>query len=82
MRSQALQVANSMGGRSCQVAWFVDGHRLDIPGQNDSMTDALGSLALENVAGVEVFRGVSEIPSEFADPDIRCGAIAVWTRVG
>ena len=44
------------------------------------MTDALGSIALENVAGVEVFRGVSEMPSEFADPDIRCGAVAVWTR--
>jgi hypothetical protein len=82
MRSQALQMASSIGGRSCRVAWFVDGHRLDIAGQTDSMTDALGSMSLDNVAGLEIFRGVSEIPSEFADPDIRCGAIAVWTKVG
>jgi len=82
MRSQALQTASSVAGRSCRIAWFLDGHRLDIPGQTDSMTDALGSMSLDNVAGLEVFRGVSEIPSEFADPDVRCGAIAVWTKVG
>lgn len=82
-RSQALTVANSLSGASaCRLAWFVDGHRMDIPGRSDSMTDALGSLSLESIAGVEVFRGLSEIPAEFADPDIRCGAVAIWTRVG
>jgi hypothetical protein len=82
MRNQAMSLVSSMSGRSCQVAWFVDGHRLDIAGRSDAMTDALGSLTVDNIAGLEIFRGLSEIPSEFADPDIRCGAIAVWTRVG
>ena len=81
-RNQAFSAVSSATGLSCQVAWFVDGHRIDIPGRRDSMTDALGTIALDNIAGLEVFRGVSEIPSEFAEPDIRCGAIAVWTRVG
>jgi hypothetical protein len=81
-RSQALQATGPATGRACQIAWFLDGHRIDIPGRRDAMTDALGTIAVENIAGVEVFRGVSEIPSEFAEPDIRCGAIAVWTRVG
>jgi hypothetical protein len=82
LRSQSMQPAGSRSGPSCQVAWFLDGHRMDIPGHPDSMTDALGSIALENIDGLEVFRGVSEIPSEFAAPDVRCGAIAVWTRIG
>jgi hypothetical protein len=82
LRNQAMAATSSLAGRSCQVAWFVDGHRLDIAGQKDSMTDALGSLSLDNIDGLEIFRGLSEIPSEFADPDIRCGAIAVWTRIG
>ena len=82
-RNQAMSVVNSMSGATaCKLAWFVDGHRLDIPGRNDSMTDALGSMPLESLAGVEIFRGLSEMPAEFADPDIRCGAVAVWTRIG
>jgi len=81
-RNQAVLASSTLAGQACQVAWFLDGHRLDIPGRRDSMTDALGTIALDNIAGLEIFRGVSEIPSEFAEPDIRCGAIAVWTRVG
>jgi hypothetical protein len=81
-RNQAFAATSSATGLSCQVAWFLDGHRIDIPGRRDSMTDALGAISLDNIAGLEVFRGASEIPSEFAEPDIRCGAIAVWTRIG
>jgi hypothetical protein len=81
-RNQAIAATSSIGGQSCQVAWFVDGHRMDIPGRSDAMTDALGGIPLETIAGLEVFRGLSEIPSEFAEPDVRCGAIAIWTQVG
>jgi hypothetical protein len=81
-RTQALAVNGSSSRYGCRIAWFLDGHRLDIPGRNDSMTDALGSMPLEHVAGVEIFRGVSELPAEFAEPDVRCGAVAVWTLVG
>jgi len=81
-RNQGLGAASAVSGRACQIAWFLDGHRLDIPGRTDSMTDALGSTPLENLAGVEIFRGLSELPAEFADPDVRCGAVALWTKVG
>jgi hypothetical protein len=70
------------GGSSCRMAWFLDGHRLDVPGRSDPMTDALGSMLLEHVDGVEVYRGLSELPPEFAEPDVRCGAVAIWTKVG
>ena len=82
VRNQAILATSSMSGQSCGVAWFVDGHRIDIPGRSDPMTESLSMIALENITGLEVFRGLSELPSEFADPDVRCGAIAVWTKVG
>lgn len=65
---------------TCHVGWFVDGHRIDLPGRSDPLTDGLGSMQMETIEAVEVFRGISEMPPEFAAPDLRCGAIAVWTR--
>ena len=46
------------------------------------MTDGLAATTLEAVELVEVFRGISEMPAEFANPDLRCGAVAIWTRRG
>jgi hypothetical protein len=79
----AATVASSAGSvtpTSCYLGWFLDGHRIDIPGSNDGMTDGLGRLQLDDLDGVEIFRGLSEMPLEFAAPDLRCGAIAIWTR--
>jgi len=70
------------GGLACRIGWFIDGHRMDIPGRWDPATDGLGSMQLSTVEAVEVFRGLSEMPAEFAAPDLRCGAISVWTRRG
>jgi hypothetical protein len=67
---------------SCHVGWFIDGHRMDLPGQSDPLTDGLGSMQLETIEAVEVFRGISEMPAQFAEPDLRCGAIALWMRRG
>jgi hypothetical protein len=83
-RDAGLQPMSSFGGTvgACHVGWFVDGHRMDLPGRSDPITDGLGSMRIETIEAVEVFRGVSEMPAQFADPDLRCGAIAVWTRRG
>jgi TonB-dependent receptor-like protein len=67
---------------SCHVGWFIDGHRIDLPGRSDPLTDGLGSMRMETIDAIEVFRGLSEMPVQFADPDLRCGAIAVWMRRG
>ena len=64
----------------CHVGWFVDGHRMDLPGRTDPLTDGLASMTLDSIEAVEVFRGLSETPAQFADPDLRCGVVAVWTR--
>ena len=67
---------------ACHVGWFIDGQRVDLPGRSDPLTDGLGSMRLENIEAVEVFRGISEMPAQFADPDLRCGVIALWLRRG
>jgi hypothetical protein len=69
-------------GGTCHVGWFVDGHRVDLPGRSDPMTDGLGQIQIDAIEAVEVFRGLSEMPPEFAAPDLRCGAVAIWSRKG
>ena len=82
MRNSASSTSSTAGllPNGCQIGWFLDGHRIDIPGVADGMTDRLGTLQLETLEGVEVFRGLSEMPAQFSAPDLRCGAIAIWTR--
>lgn len=67
-------------GTPCQVGWFVDGRRIDRPGDTDPVTASLASMHLDELEALEVFRGLSEMPAEFADPDLQCGAVALWTR--
>lgn len=83
-RTASMQMAGAMAGSlaSCSIGWFVDGHRMDMPGRTDGVTDGLGGIPLDAIEAVEVFRGLSEMPSEFASPELRCGAIAIWTRRG
>lgn len=70
-------------GPSCHIGWFIDGHRVDLRDHaSDPLTDGLGTMRLETIEAVEVFRGISEMPAQFADPDLRCGAIALWLRRG
>jgi hypothetical protein len=67
-------------GSSCHVGWFIDGHRMDYGTTIDPSTDAIGRMQLESINAVEVFRGLSEMPTELASPDLQCGAVAIWTR--
>jgi hypothetical protein len=46
----------------------------------DAATDALGSMQIAAIEGLEVFHGMAEMPAELADPDLRCGAVSIWTR--
>lgn len=67
---------------TCRIGWYLDGQRIDIPGQSDPMTDALASIPIDQLEAVEVFRGVSEMPPQFSAPDQRCGVVALWMRRG
>jgi len=83
-RSAGMNTATSRSAVNapCHMGWFMDGHRLDLPGRTDPITDGLGSMRLEDISALEVFRGLSEMPPEFAEPDLRCGAVAIWTKHG
>lgn len=83
-RNLGMSMVSPLSGSAmtCKLGWFIDGHRMDMPGQQDAVTDGLGGMSLDTIEGIEVFRGLSEMPSEFAAPDLRCGAIAIWTRHG
>jgi TonB-dependent Receptor Plug Domain/Carboxypeptidase regulatory-like domain len=72
------------GGTSdgCRVGWYLDGHRMDLRGTPDPFIESLGSMRLDDLEAVEVFRGLSEMPPEFASPELRCGAVALWSRRG
>jgi hypothetical protein len=37
-------------------------------------------MQIAAIEGVEGFHGVPEMPAELADPDLRCGAVSIWTR--
>ena len=77
-----LGLMRGPAGAGCHVGWFVDGHRMDLRTGIDPATDGLGSMQLDAVEALEVFRGLSEMPPELADPDLRCGAVSIWTRRG
>jgi len=82
-RSTSMVNAGARGAvGECHLGWFVDGQRWDIPGRSDPSVEAIGSTQLGSIETLEVFRGLSEMPTELASPDLRCGAVAIWTRRG
>lgn len=74
--------ANSSAA-ACHVGWFLDGRRVDHRGPvvgADPIVEGLSAIPLDQLESVEVFRGVSEMPTELFESDLRCGAISLWTR--
>jgi hypothetical protein len=47
--------------------------------QNQEAEDVLGEFTAVSVVAMEVYRGMSEIPGEFASSRY-CGVISLWTR--
>lgn len=71
---------SSIAGR-CHPILFMDGQRLhrfdDPPAVIRTIYESIPTTTIE---GIEVYRGRSELPAEFSGPDVRCGAIILWTR--
>lgn len=65
---------------------YVDGHRFKLISGSTSDPTVFGINELvrpADVAGIEVYTGLGDLPGEFADPNgQKCGAIATWTRSG
>ncbi len=60
---------------------YIDGVR--VVRDNQEMPESLDNFVLPSeIAGIEVYRGPSEIPAEFGGSVGRCGAIVIWTGSG
>lgn len=76
--SRGFGTARAIMGRggsrsSCPVQYFVDG----IP----AYAYDLEEMRVEDLEGVEVYRGASQVPPEFRQRSAMCGVVVFWTRV-
>ena len=55
----------------CEPTWYVDGVEVHSFHENTPIND---------VYGIEVYRGAGEVPAEFAGSNAGCGVIVVWTK--
>jgi iron complex outermembrane receptor protein len=62
------------GGGGCQPDWVMDG----LPATFSSTP----SMSTVGIVGIEIYRSLSETPSEFLKSDSQCGVIAIWTKSG
>lgn len=59
--------------RQCQIKAYVDGMKYRDP-------DDLAGIPTADIQAIEVYRGRSELPAQFADIDANCGVIVIWSR--
>lgn len=68
---------HSFSGR-CPAQVYVDGFHLN---KSDGRTFRIDdAVAPGDVAGIEVYRGLSTVPPEFLSPKADCGVVVIWTR--
>ena len=76
-RTQGLARVASECRCECPLALFLDGV------EARSLGSQIDAVPFDDVAGVEVYRGVSEVPTEFFRnrPSGDCGVVPVWSRL-
>ena len=66
-------------GNGCQVLFYMNGTAFPIP----SDLPINSYVSPDEVVGVEVYAGSSEIPAQFnSSKSSRCGVVVIWTRSG
>lgn len=80
IQSDGNSRVESRGGqlinRRCEIQYIVDGVRSELGAA------ALDGIPIDSVEGVEIYRGASEVPTQFDHGTAMCGAVVVWTRGG
>lgn len=76
LRMTRAQPTFTGDGAECRPKYFVDGRPFAM-GEDQDVNQAFDP---DDLAGLEVYRGVSEIPARFNGPDARCGVVVLWTR--
>lgn len=62
------------GATRCQILYYLD----NVPAYGFNIDD----IPREDVEGIEVYRGASQIPARFNRRTAGCGVIVIWTRPG
>jgi hypothetical protein len=70
--SCAVQMTRSP--RGCRPEYYLDGFLASFSVGPD--------FPLTGIYGIEVYRTASEAPAEFRKPELRCGVILIWSRMG
>jgi hypothetical protein len=85
--ARSAQYSALAGG--CDTQIFVDGFLMNprVPGRSGGAWQPIDfrideAVTPSSVEGIEIYRGLSEVPAEFLTPDARCGVIAIWTKRG
>lgn len=74
-QGQSTTVAMTGLHAGCQPQFYLNGGRFNLG------EDALDTMIkLADLEAIEVYRGASELPGEFAGADSQCGVIVFWTR--
>jgi hypothetical protein len=72
--SQRRTTIGPPGPGPCPMELFLDGKRF----RNSAV--GVNLVPAQDVAAIEVYRGLAEVPGEFSGDFARCGVIAIWTR--
>jgi hypothetical protein len=81
-RGELPPVTFALGGRGvpCMMDVYLDGVLVAGRTRGSDGSMSLDETPLGQVEGVEVYRGVSEIPAMYRTPTSSCGVILMWTR--
>lgn len=70
---------NSRGGTimsRCDIQYVIDGVFVELD------RAGIDGIPVHVIEGIEVYRGSSQVPSEFDSGRAMCGAVVIWTRGG
>jgi len=74
-RVRSARAPRIPGRRECRIHYYLDGSR--IPRSSGFRIDELSPVEIE---GIEIYKGISQVPIEFRRAGQVCGVIVVWTR--
>jgi len=73
-RGCSVRMMRAARGGGCQPDWVVDGL--------SATHSSTPSMSTVGIVGIEIYRSITETPSEFLKSDSQCGVIAIWTKSG
>jgi Carboxypeptidase regulatory-like domain/TonB-dependent Receptor Plug Domain len=79
-----IRMSRSSARGYCPVQVFVDGMLINRGSSRmrEASSGVDDTVSIDDVEGIEVYRGLSSVPAEFLNEDSRCGVVVIWTRRG